>query len=378
MSQVYDVLVLGGGISGLGIAKELSKSSYSVGVIERGRVGRATSNNSLRIIHGGFRYLQTFNLLRTFESASAQSKILKNYPEFVKVLPCVMPLNSFGLKSPIPARCALVLYKLLGVLADSSIPDGKILDKDFVASEVPILSTLDKAHFLFWNDALIIEPHLITQTIQNSLYDTGTGIHEECVVNKVEMKDGLFCVHYTKKDRHGVFFSKVVVNAMGPWLDTIVAPETPRRPAKNMWVKSYNVVINYQLDPKYAIALPSRSGRLYFAVPRGDKTAIGTGNISHFGDPDSLNIPEQELEDFLSEFSQALSGLKINLNHVDHVEVGILPAGSAQGGRVEPLGRHKIFMNDGYCEVLSTKYTTFETQARKVSRIVTSYLGEVR
>jgi glycerol-3-phosphate dehydrogenase len=94
--QEYELIIIGGGISGLGVAREAAQRGYHCLILEKEKCCRATSANSLRIIHGGFRYLQSLDFGRVFESISEQNYWLSAAPNYVKLLPCFLPLKRFG------------------------------------------------------------------------------------------------------------------------------------------------------------------------------------------------------------------------------------------------------------------------------------------
>ncbi|MBN8551177.1 MAG: FAD-dependent oxidoreductase, partial [Deltaproteobacteria bacterium] len=104
--SAVDIAVIGGGISGLGVALEAALNGFEVALFEKGPLASATSANSLRIMHGGIRYLQQMNLPRVMESVRAQAELLADFPDIVRPLPCVMPLTSGGLKSAVPMKVA--------------------------------------------------------------------------------------------------------------------------------------------------------------------------------------------------------------------------------------------------------------------------------
>jgi len=107
-------IVLGGGVSGLGVARALVERGWQqVIVIEKGRLGGATSNNSHHIIHGGFRYLKSLDILRTLESIKSLHELAQCYPQCVKPLPCLMALGSSLSEHPLIAKLGAQFYNLL-------------------------------------------------------------------------------------------------------------------------------------------------------------------------------------------------------------------------------------------------------------------------
>ena len=95
MNNKFDMAIIGAGITGIGVAVSAVKAGHSVILIEKNGIAEGTSNNSMRIIHGGFRYLQSLNFSRTIKSLKAQKEILENYSDCAEPLECKMALKRF-------------------------------------------------------------------------------------------------------------------------------------------------------------------------------------------------------------------------------------------------------------------------------------------
>ncbi|MDZ4786650.1 MAG: FAD-dependent oxidoreductase [bacterium] len=366
MNDFLDMVVIGGGITGLGVAREASKQGLKVALVEKSKINQGTSKNSLRIIHGGLRYLQSLNILRARESILEQGRHLKEYSRYIKPLPCLMPLSATGLKSKYPISLGIRLYNFLRFASQNSLSSPKILDKEFVLKESQILSGLSNTHYLLWQDAVVTDPNDLAQSFLDYLLMHNGQVYEHAQVLKISRCYDSFNVSMLSENIEKSLRTKTVVNATGPFIDSISLEEIIHRRQPMRWVKGFNVVINFQLDPKYAFSVTSNNGRLYFAVPRGHRTAIGTGYIRHWGEQGNLDIPEFEVKSFLEDFTQALNGPKIDLSNIEVVESGILPAENTNGSNIELAGRYQLNFDRGYCEILSTKYTTFGVQAEKI------------
>jgi len=336
---------------------------------------RATSNNSLRIIHGGIRYLQSLNFLRTIESAKEQNKLLLEFPDFIKPLPCLMPLDESGLRGPAGAKLGAILYQLLTLRSDV-LPKPKIVKRDFAVSQVPALSNLSNSHYMLWYDVLVAEPNLFSQVLIQELLMGGVNIFEGCSVTKIERKDEFFQISTRGGEKEKQIMSRAVVNAAGPWLNSVFCRGDYKKINQRRWAAGFNVVLNQQLESKYAFAVVGSCGRLYFAVPRGKRTVVGTGYFPVTADPSKVEVPEIVLGKFLDDFGSALSGKALTRNLVESIDIGVLPAAGFSGEEVKLVGRHKCTLDRGYGEILSTKYTTFQAQAARMASLLSKYLGK--
>ena len=139
----YDLIIVGGGIYGVMLTLEAVFRGLRPLLLERNDFGGATSFNSLRIVHGGFRYLQTLDLPRYFESVQERRWFLANFPDLVNPLPCLIPLYGQGVRRKSILRTALFVNDLLsgnrnvGVSLENQLPPGKILGRAATVSAFP-------------------------------------------------------------------------------------------------------------------------------------------------------------------------------------------------------------------------------------------------
>lgn len=369
--ETFDVIIIGGGISGLGVAREVVSAGRSTLVLEAATCGNATSNNTLRIIHGGFRYLQNFDLPRVIKSLNDQSAVIREVPNAIQTLPCLMPLTRFGMKSRIPVTCASLLYGAIMKVCGSPLPTPHVVSSEKIHSTVRTLRGRAPHGALCWHDAVMSDPSAITHHLVTTITAGGGTIRESVRVKKVEGTRGDFTVH---AEDGSSFRARCVVNTLGPWLGTIELPagfagDRPR------WCRGFNLVVKQQLDPTYGIGVESADGRLFFCVPRGSGTAIGTWYLPH---PD-ISIPpsvsEHEIAQFLHAFNSSLPGATISKNDITHIDVGILPMERTSPSGPQLIAHERIHEHQGYLEVLSTKYTTFRSQGQKVAGVVSRVLA---
>lgn len=358
----FDVLILGGGISGMGIAVEASRQGLRCALVEKNSFISQTSASSLRIIHGGFRYLQTLDIPRVIESIKAQSRLLMEYPGLIQTLPCVMPLKKHGLKSHYPVQAASLIYNCMHKFFDGRHGEADYRDSMFVDREIPLIRDVAPYGLLYWNDALLIDLSLLTRELQMLAQKQGVELFEHSEALGLIPCGDFYRLDIQKDGQTESLRGRCVVNALGPWIERIKG-----RPVYKQfrWCKGFNVILKRQIEKKYAIGLHGE-GRLYFIVPRGEQSVIGTEYLPYTGDPSNLCVHDSEVEDFLSAFNKSFPSLKINFSDVDRVEAGVLPMKGMRGNRVVLYGLEKFYSDEMYIEVLSTKFTTFHQQAAKI------------
>lgn len=368
--EPFDLIVIGGGIAGLGVAREAARHKLKTAVLEAGSCGRATSDNTLRIIHGGFRYLQNGDIPRVVKSIRDQRAVLREFADAVAPLPCLMPLSRFGLKSRLPASCAALLYRLMMRLCGSELPAPKIMSSRDVDLQVPLLRGLAPYGALCWHDVVMLQPHKLVEVLTEECLRGPVTVLENRRVTGVSVASGMYEVQDASGSCH---HARAVVSTLGPFLSSVALPAqlAGERP---LWAKGFNVTISRQLEASFGVGVQGDSGRLFFCLPRGSGTAIGTWYVPWAAGSGPLSVSEEEIEDLVSAFNAALPGANVHRSEVASVDVGLLPMQSDSPQGPVLVANERIHAVGRYAEVLSTKYTIFRSQGRKALAAVSKGL----
>lgn len=379
----FELVVIGGGISGLGVAAEASAHGLQVALFERGQCGGATSGNSLRIIHGGLRYLQSLNFARASRSLRAQAELLGAFPANVVPLRCVMPLAPTGLRSRLPVSIAIEIYRRLAAYTAPSLAryfeDGgsygaRLADPGEFSSERTIANLVPHGA-LVWHDAIMRRPAEIVKAEVDRIVQSGGKVIEGASVRLVERLAKGFRVEVENDGVIEQHWAEQVVNAAGPNQREIRLAGIGIPALAVRWSLAFNVLVRRVIDESTALALRSQSGRLFFAVPRelpgaNRITALGTGYVDDRSvGRGQIGTHDQVVIDFVREFSELLGSDPIEDSEIIGVETGLLPAYAGlalSSGDPNLIGSEQLFAQDGYIELVSTKYTTYREQARKV------------
>jgi glycerol-3-phosphate dehydrogenase len=381
MKDYYDIAIIGGGITGLGVAMAAVEKGYNVVILEKSEICKATSNNSLRIIHGGLRYLQSFDFKRSCESIKAQGELLNKFPEHIKPLPCLMPLKKRGLKSKIPAFIGIKVYYFLQLLCGAKPSKNQILSKEDAEKTCSLLKGQAEYGALLWWDAAIDDLTLFVSAIIAGLKNNNVDVLEHHLVDAISSSEKKWLVSGKKSDGAFAVRANSLVDCRGPWVSKkLHNTQGCGMSSHENWCRAFNVIIKKNLTTKYAVAFEGQSSqqgkRLYFVTPRGlDTFAIGTGYLECKDITEKPEISSKELGDFLASFND-VSGLEpINIADVISVEVGILPLRNNPSSPLDLLGASKFLREDTALQVLSTKYTTFLRQGREAISIIRKYLS---
>lgn len=382
--QTFDVLVIGGGIHGAVAAWDAALRGLSVALIERGDFGRATSQNSLKIVHGGLRYLQDGDLARIRTMARERTTWMRIAPHLVHPLTCLTSTRQKLSRSRLALGVALTANDLLSFdrnrLPDPEkhLPSGKLISKSKLADILPGYDVSNSTGAAVWHDAQIYNTERLLLEFILSAVNAGAE-----VANYVEaigfLQKGNRITGVKAKDvGSGQVFeiqAKIVLNCAGAWIDNILEKVSLR--SEYATSVAMNIVVD-QVWSGVAAGLPSqpRNGRLpqiLFFVPWRDKTMIGTWHIPWNDAPDHFRLTENIVQNFLDEINSAHPPLGLTLDDVQHVTWGFLPVNKEDASREQvKLTRDGVIIDhqkkdnlQGLISVLGVKYTTARVVAEK-------------
>jgi len=397
-SRNYDVVVIGGGIYGAAIAREAALCGLSTALIEKRDFCSATSASSLKIIHGGLRYLQQFDLPRLRTSVIERRAFLRTAPHLVHPLPCIMPTQGHTMKGREAMFLGLLLNEILSLdrntLADpeKAIPRGRLISSDDVCRLVPGLSPTGITGGGSWNDAYTYNSERLVTALVRDAVESGADAANYLNCTGFKMSGGRITAVKARDELTGNAFdlsTNLVINAAGPWVNEILAAiPTVKAHAVNTLAMGMNFVLKRQLLPTSAAGLRFRrhtgeSQRLLFLMPWRGHTLAGTYYRLHQGDADSMKVTEQDIDILLSDLTHAYPSAGITHNDIACVLPGLLPARHAQLVNDEPvLANHFSIIDharrdatEGLVTVVGVKYTTARDVAERTLRQVLSKLG---
>lgn len=390
----YDLLVIGGGIYGACVAWEASLRGLTVALVEKADFGGATSANSLKIIHGGLRYLQHADLKRMRESIHERTTLMRIAPHLVHPLPILLPLYGHGMKGKEVFSIALALNDLISCdrnfLRDSQkhIPRGKVISAQECQQLLPNIARADLTGGAIFYDAQVYNSERLTLAFLRSAWHSGADIanyvevqgfvHDGQSIKGVQVKDTLSGEQFE-------ISAKTVVNTSGPWVNRVLSKFNGSvLPAPVNFAKAMNLVLRRQLFDTYAVGLYSQNNfhdpdsivnkgsRLLFVAPWRGKSIVGTAYSVFDGNPDNWSVSEAEIQEFIDALNQAYPEAKLTREDVALVHSGLLPRTNIND-MGEPVLAKQYQIHDhsqdgceGLFSVVGVKYTTARDVAQKV------------
>ena len=380
----WDLIVIGGGIYGAMLAFESAQRGINALLIERDDFGQHTSTNSLRIIHGGLRYLQKLDLHRFQESVQERSWFLKTFPKLVNPLPCLMPLYGTGLKRPSIFRCALVLNDFLSRNRNKDLPPEQSLSKGKIISEqetillFPSVDTQQLKGGAVWYDAWMPDPQDILMQILLWAREAGATLlnytEAERLYTETNRVVGLKVKDSVTGKTHKVSAAKII-NAAGPWCREIARrfdrdEESLFRPSL-----AWNVLLNKKPVSSHALAVEPKikDSRIYFLVPWKGRILAGTRH-EPWQSSEKPAPTGQQIQSFLEDLNLAIPGFNLTEKDIIHVYSGLLPA-AREGTSIlavrETISDHsKNGGPEGLWTISGVKFTTSRLVAEKTLNLV--------
>ena len=386
IADTFDLLVVGGGIYGLTLACDAAERGLSVALVERDDFGAGSSFNHLRTIHGGLRYLQSFDLRRSRESIVERRTLARIAPHALAPLPFVLPLGHSIAKGKLALGAAFFIDRVVGIGRNRDvppalrIPGGRVVSRSNAILRYPGLRRQGLAGAAVWYDYVTTEPDRLTFS-----WAVAAAAHGAVLANHVEatapLVDGRRVVGVRATDgatgRTLEIGARLTVNATGGAVDRLLAPlglssQVPM-------LKAMNLVTRRDAGTE-ALGGRSESGRHLFLVPWRERALFGTWESAGTCGPDETAVTEADVAAFIRELNQAFPSLDLKMADVTLVHRGIVPAAVSHGGRVSLQGHEQIRDHasdgvDGLMSVAGTKYTTARGVAERLTTRVFEKLG---
>lgn len=382
--ESYDLIIVGGGIYGIMLSYEASRRNLRSLLLEKNDFSSATSLNHLRTVHGGFRYLQTLDLLRFKESVGERKWFLKHFPQYVNPMPCMMPLYGKGIyRAPILMAGLLLndflsLSRNVSIKREKHLPNGKIISKQRTRELFPRVDPEGLKNSAVWYDANIQEyQRVMIEVVKSAAASGASALNYVSVTELLKTKDSAVGVRAVDREtgHEYEFKAPVIINAAGPWSrDTAKTFDRDHEPLFKKRLLLWNVLFNREALSPYALGLMPEKGKghTYFFHPWKNRLLVGTGEIVVEKSDTETTVPPEEMAKFINDINKMAPGLKLTESDIQHVYSGILPA--KDNGKL--ANREIIFDHaseggpNGLLSLSGVKFTTSRLVADKtLSRI---------
>lgn len=399
----YDLIVVGGGINGAAICWEAVSRGLKVALLEKSDFAAATSANSLKIIHGGFRYLQSGNILRVKESIREQRNLMQLAPHLVHPMPVIIPIYGHGIRGKEAFATGVKLFELIRSSErklddpEKHIPPGRIISKGECTSILPNLEEKGLKGGVLFYDAQVYNSERLVLAFLQTAWKSGAHIANYAeVTGFIEVNRRLKGVEVRDVLTGEVLriTSKLIILASGPWNEEILSMlGKESNKSTVIHAKAINLITR-QLINKFAVGIRGRNQysngkslanvktNYIFIAPWRDFSIIGTAYTLGEISPDELEINESDIDFIKNEFNRVNPGNILSNRDILLAHGGLLPLSGKKRNQqgLQLASKMKIidYRELGYEGLLAiegVKYTTARDVAQKTINYVFSKWG---
>ena len=361
----FDIAVVGGGITGAGIARDAALRGLSVALLEKGDFGSGTSSKSSRMIHGGLRYLRQRHVSLVRESLRERGVLLKIAPHLVRPFPFLLPVYGGGLEERLQLKLGLTAYDLLA--GRRRLEHHRMLSRREVLQQEPALRPDGLQGALRYFDCVVHDARLTLATARSAARQ-GAAVANYVQATALE-RDGERVVGVRYRDllsgRTGLLRAGVVVNAAGPWCDELRA--MTGLPPKLRPTKGIHIVLPRHRLPVTDIVIFFHNDRGLFAVPKEDWTYVGTTDTDHQGDPGRARTDAADVAYMLEAVNDTFPGRAVVPRDIVSTWAGVRPLVAEEGAPTpSDVSRDYEIENDppGLMSIAGGKLTTYRSMAQ--------------
>ena len=384
----FDVLVIGGGITGSGIALDAADRGLSVALIEKRDFASGTSSRSTKLIHGGLRYLEHFDFSLVREALQERAILSRIAPHLVETFPFVIPVYrklQQNYDHPLKMRAGLLLYDLLA--GGDRVNRHRRLSAEEALKLAPQLDSEGLRGALLYYDALTDDSRLVIEVIKTACSRGATISNYTRLLGFTKSVDGMISGARLRDEFTGQSFvarSKVLINATGVWVEDIIrldesgeAQLSKRvRPSKGVHL----TVSADRLRVSSAWLIPSlKNHRFYFVVPWKGKVNVGTTDTDYIGDKDSPRAERAEAEEILAAINQYFPAARLKPSDVISSWAGLRPLITDQRAvKTSEISRKEELSEtaDGLISISGGKLTTYRRMARSAMDLAAARLSK--
>lgn len=377
--QTVDALIIGGGIAGAGVARDLALRGASVALFEKGDFASGTTSRSSKLIHGGLRYLELWDFGLVRESLREREILRRMAPHLIRPLPFLVPIYRWSRRGLVKVRIGLKFYDWLSPGKGSG--RYRVLRPDEALAMEPGIRPGDLLGAGYYFDDLLLCPERLCLANLLSAARHGARIFNHCRVE--EVASGKRAVarlrvrDLVSNTVHPVQ-GRVVVNAAGPWVDEIreLAGIQERGPRLIRTTKGIHCLLPRLTER--AVYLLAQDGRMIFLIPWHHFTLVGTTDSDFHGSPDNVCATRDEVTYLLGEARRVFTDPRVAEANVVYTYAGVRPLTFGSDKSPSRVSRqHKVFAEaEGkFLTITGTKLTCFRSLAEQVGDRVLEALG---
>ncbi len=362
-----DILVVGGGITGAGIARDAALRGYRTGLIEKDDFASGTSSKSSKLIHGGLRYLKNLEFGLVHEALSERKTLMRIAPHLVHPLECLLPIYESNVDPSWMIHLGLLMYDALSL--SKSIGRHRMIAGSAADSVAPRLRKEGLKQIAQYYDCGADDFRLVMANIQSAA-QVGGVMANYVRAEALWWEDGVVVGLVAKDTLTGTLLnirSHTVVNAAGPWSDQLRCSWLEGASPRIRTTKGVHLILNRdRLAVNHPIAVPAvADGRPVFAIPWRRFVVLGTTDTEYSGDPDRVCTEREDVDYLLTTFNYYFPEAHLTMEDVVSTFAGLRPlVDEGEKSESQVTREYEIFEGPGAVfSIVGGKLTTYRTMA---------------
>ena len=368
-SQKFDIIIIGGGVTGAGIALDASSRGLKVCLVEKNDFASGTSNKSTKLIHGGLRYLKQLEIGLVRESGSERAIVHKLAPHLVVPEKMLLPLIEGGTYGKMMTSIGLKVYDLLANVGGDD--RRKMLDKEETLNKEPLLDDDVVLGSGFYAEYRTDDARLTIEILKKASEFGATVINycemESFVYNSDHKIESVNCIDNNSGKKINIT-ARNFVSAAGPWVDLLRKKDESMNHKYLHLTKGVHIVFPFEKLPiQQSIYFDVEDGRMIFAIPRGRVTYVGTTDTNYSGDLNRVVATNADAEYLLKAVNHTFPDAHLKMNDIESNWAGLRPLIHEEDKDPSELSRKdEIFLSEtGLISIAGGKLTGYRKMAHR-------------
>ncbi|WP_077301189.1 glycerol-3-phosphate dehydrogenase/oxidase [Virgibacillus pantothenticus] len=380
-NKPLDLLVIGGGITGSGIALDAVMRGMNTGLVEMQDFAAGTSSRSTKLVHGGLRYLKQMEVKMVAEVGRERAVVYENGPHVTTPEWMMLPFHKGGTFGPFTTNIGLRVYDLLAGVKKSE--RRKMLNKEEALAKEPLIKQdgLKGAGYYveYKTDDARLTIEVLKKAVQKGVHAVNYAKAIDFIYDQNQQVTGAVIEDQIHGKQYKVY-AKKIINAGGPWVDELREIDGSKQGKALHLTKGVHLVFSKKVFPlQQAIYFDSPDGRMIFAIPRENVTYVGTTDTSYKGDIANPTMTVADRDYILDAIHYMFPSLNITEDHVESSWAGLRPLIAEEGtdNPSEISRKDEIFISDsGLISMAGGKLTGYRKMAEEAVDTVAKRLKE--
>lgn len=370
----FDLIVIGGGVTGCGIALDAASRGLKTLLLEKEDFAAGTSSKSTKLIHGGLRYLKQFEIGLVRESGTERAIVHRLAPHLVLPEKMLLPLIEDGTYGKLATSFGLKVYDVLAGVKGKD--KRRMLSKDEALSQEPLLNKGVLKGAGFYAEYRTDDARLTIELIKTAVRYGANALNYSKVIDLLyDEQDKAIGVRYEDRisgTTHEVMATNIV-SAAGPWVDKVRQLDNSLKGKRLHLTKGVHVVVpNEKLPIQHSVYFDVADGRMVFAIPRGKVTYIGTTDTTYTGDLNRVVATKEDAHYLIEAVNRAFPTIELHIDDLVSNWAGLRPLIHEDGKSPSELSRKdEIFESDsGLISIAGGKLTGYRKMAQRIVDLV--------